>query len=267
MKRAGFDGWTASFVDGAGGKSVLPSMWPLLKTLVAGSIVMPLDEIAAAMRTTADRVHVVAEGAGGCAIAAALSGRAGTGKIVAVVSGGNIDLCPLFRTRSRASIPMSEERFATAAPPPARLHRLHELALDLWWSWDDRARQVFRRLDYSLWRATAHNPVQMLQRITPERLAAAAADDDFLKAYDQAIFGLDNARTMAHPWWRDTASMLGSGSIAYFSAEFALHQSLPIYAGGLGVLAGDHCKEAADLGAAASSASASCIRRAISASA
>jgi glycogen phosphorylase len=143
---------------------------------------------------------------------------------------------------------MSEERFASASPLPARLHRLQELALDLWWSWDDRARQVFRRLDYSLWRATAHNPVQMLQRVTPERLASAAADDDFLKAYDQAIFGLDNARTVAHPWWRDKASMLGSGSIAYFSAEFALHQSLPIYAGGLGVLAGDHCKEAADLG-------------------
>jgi len=87
-----FEGWQASFVDGAGGKSVLPTMWPLLKTLVDGSIVMSLDEIAAAMRKTADRVHVVAEGAGGTAIAAALSGRAGTGKIVAVVSGGNIDL-------------------------------------------------------------------------------------------------------------------------------------------------------------------------------
>ena len=87
-----FDGWTPSFVDGAGGKSVLPTMWPLLKDLVAGSIVMPLDEIAAAMRRTAERVHIVAEGAGGTAIAAALSGRAGTGKIVAVVSGGNIDL-------------------------------------------------------------------------------------------------------------------------------------------------------------------------------
>ena len=87
-----FEGWRPSFVDGAGGKSVLPTMWPLLKDLVDGSIVMPLDEIAAAMRKTADRVHVVAEGAGGTAIAAALSGRAGTGKIVAVVSGGNIDL-------------------------------------------------------------------------------------------------------------------------------------------------------------------------------
>ena len=87
-----FDAWQPSFVDGAGGKSVLPTMWPLLKDLVAGSIVMPLDDIAAAMRRTAERVHIVAEGAGGTAIAAALSGRAGPGKIVAIVSGGNIDL-------------------------------------------------------------------------------------------------------------------------------------------------------------------------------
>jgi threonine dehydratase len=87
-----FDGWTASFVDGAGGKSVLPSMWPLLRDLVDGSLVMPLADIAAAMRHTAERVHVVAEGAAGCAIAAARSGRAGRGKVVAVVSGGNIDL-------------------------------------------------------------------------------------------------------------------------------------------------------------------------------
>ena len=87
-----FDAWQPSFVDGAGGKSVLPTMWPLLKELVDGSIVMSLDDIASAMRKTADRIHVVAEGAGGTAIAAALSGRAGTGKIVAVVSGGNIDL-------------------------------------------------------------------------------------------------------------------------------------------------------------------------------
>jgi threonine dehydratase len=87
-----FKGWTPSFVDGAGGKSVLPTMWPLLKALVADSIVMPLADVQAAMRRVAERVHVIAEGAGGCAVAAALSGRAGRGKIVAVVSGGNIDL-------------------------------------------------------------------------------------------------------------------------------------------------------------------------------
>lgn len=87
-----FTGWTASFVDGAGGRSVLPTMWPLLRALVTESIVVSLEQVASAMRLTADRVHVVAEGAAGCAIAAALSGRAGAGKVVAVVSGGNVDL-------------------------------------------------------------------------------------------------------------------------------------------------------------------------------
>jgi threonine dehydratase len=86
-----FDGWTASFVDGAGGKSVLESMWPLLRS-IDGSIVVTLDEAAAAMKLVAERARVIAEGAAGCAVAAALSGRAGTGKVVAVVSGGNIDL-------------------------------------------------------------------------------------------------------------------------------------------------------------------------------
>ena len=87
-----FDGWTASFVDGAGGKSVLPTMWPLLQRLVDSSIVVSLDEARAAMRRVAERVHVIAEGAASCAVAAALTGRAGRGKVVAIVSGGNIDL-------------------------------------------------------------------------------------------------------------------------------------------------------------------------------
>jgi threonine dehydratase len=86
-----FDRWRASFVDGAGGKSVLDSMWPLLSS-IAGSLVVSLDEVAAAMRLVADRAHIIAEGAAGCAVAAALGGRAGRGKVVAVVSGGNIDL-------------------------------------------------------------------------------------------------------------------------------------------------------------------------------
>jgi threonine dehydratase len=86
-----FEGWQASFVDGAGGKSVLATMWPLLAQL-SGSIVVSLDEVARAMKLAAERARVIAEGAAGCAIAAAVSGRAGTGKIVAVVSGGNIDL-------------------------------------------------------------------------------------------------------------------------------------------------------------------------------
>jgi threonine dehydratase len=86
-----FDAWKPSFVDGAGGKSVLETMWPLLSTL-AGSIVVSLDEAARAMRLVAERARVIAEGAAGCAVAAAISGKAGRGQIVAVVSGGNIDL-------------------------------------------------------------------------------------------------------------------------------------------------------------------------------
>lgn len=94
-KASRFDGWQASFVDGAGGKSVLPTMWPLLQACVDDSLVVTLDEAARAMRTVAERVHVIAEGAAACAVAAGLSeavaGRRHR-KVVAVVSGGNIDL-------------------------------------------------------------------------------------------------------------------------------------------------------------------------------
>jgi starch phosphorylase len=131
---------------------------------------------------------------------------------------------------------------------PDRISRLDELALDLWWSWHPVGRTVFRRLDYLTWRATAHNPVRMLWTIPLARLEAAAVDPVFLEAYDAAVEGLDAAHETQHTWWIQRYPGLAGHSIAYFSAEFALHQSLPIYAGGLGVLAGDHCKEAADLG-------------------
>ena len=132
---------------------------------------------------------------------------------------------------------------------PERLSRLPDLAHDLWWSWNT-GREVFRRLDYALWRQTFHNPVMMLKRIDPARLDMAATDPVFLAAYDAAVAATDSMRAPATPtWWQ---SKLGPsaqpGVVAYFSAEFALHPSLPIYAGGLGVLAGDHCKEASDLG-------------------
>jgi len=87
-----FPEWQASFVDGCGGKSVLPRMWSLAHHLLAGGIVASLDECRQAMRIVAERNRVIAEGAGACAVAAGLSGKAGTGKVVCVVSGGNIDL-------------------------------------------------------------------------------------------------------------------------------------------------------------------------------
>jgi starch phosphorylase len=136
-------------------------------------------------------------------------------------------------------------------PLPPRIGRLRELAYDLWWSWNATAREVFRKLDYALWRETAHNPVMMLRRISPDTLKRASADPAFLGVYDAGIEALDGMRSAAasgRTWWAEHISSDHSQVVAYFSAEFALHQSLPIYAGGLGVLAGDHCKEASDLG-------------------
>ena len=87
-----FPEWQASFVDGCGGKSVFPRMWALAKHLIAGSIVPTLEETRTAMRIVAGRNHIIAEGAAACAVAAGLSGKCGAGRIVCVVSGGNIDL-------------------------------------------------------------------------------------------------------------------------------------------------------------------------------
>ncbi|MGO9010348.1 MAG: alpha-glucan family phosphorylase [Bryobacteraceae bacterium] len=131
---------------------------------------------------------------------------------------------------------------------PERIGRLGDLARDLAWSWNSQARKVFRGLDYPLWRLTAHNPVRMLHIEPPARLQQAADDPSFLALYDAAIDELDRGRHAADTWWQRRFPELADRTIAYFSAEFALHQSLPIYAGGLGVLAGDHCKEASNLG-------------------
>jgi starch phosphorylase len=131
---------------------------------------------------------------------------------------------------------------------PGRINRLGELAADLWWSWTPDARHLFRTLDYQLWRVTAHNPVKMLHGISQEAIDRAVADAAWVERYDRALAGLDAARAARDTWCDREHPEVAGTAVAYFSAEFALHQSLPIYAGGLGVLAGDHCKEASDLG-------------------
>jgi starch phosphorylase len=140
------------------------------------------------------------------------------------------------------------DRYTEHRSLPPQLERIGDLATDLRWSWSPEARQVFRRLDYTLWRATAHNPARMLWLVSNEKLEAAVQNPQFMLLYDRALAALDAARGGHDTWWSRRFRSLGEQSIAYFSAEFALHQSLPIYAGGLGVLAGDHCKEAGDLG-------------------
>lgn len=125
---------------------------------------------------------------------------------------------------------------------------MDELAHNLWWSWNPQARTLFRALDYPLWRLGGHNPVRQLREINAEKLAAAASDPDFLSLYDSVVSAFDARMSDRNSWFATHHPGSLQGPVAYFSMEFAIHNSLPIYAGGLGVLAGDQCKAACDLG-------------------
>ncbi len=131
---------------------------------------------------------------------------------------------------------------------PDKIGRITELAYNLWWSWTPEARGLFRRLDYPLWRKTLHNPVQMLQEISPTKLQEAAQDSTFIRQYNKVMMLFDEMLKNRGTWFHQTYPELSDKTIAYFSFEFGLHSSLPIYSGGLGILSGDHAKEASDLG-------------------
>jgi starch phosphorylase len=131
---------------------------------------------------------------------------------------------------------------------PERIGRLDELANNLWWSWHDEARQLFRSLDYPLWRLSGHNPVKELREVSSDTLEKAAGDPSFLEQYDSVMSAFDNDMTESDTWINHNCPEILSGPAAYFSMEYAIHNSLPIYAGGLGILAGDICKEASQLG-------------------
>jgi starch phosphorylase len=136
----------------------------------------------------------------------------------------------------------------TTPPLPPRISRLTELAYNLWWSWHPEARELFAAIDQTLWQMTAHNPVKLLREVIPGRLLMLAQDPAFLRRYDAVMMAFDAALKAGDTWFAHLAPDLTSTTIAYFSAEFGIHNSLPIYGGGLGILAGDHCKEASDLG-------------------
>src|SRR6058998_1924140 len=137
----------------------------------------------------------------------------------------------------------------TSAPAlPERIAGLAAVASNLSWSWNRNARALFRLLDPALWRRTQHNPIELLRRVAPERLAACAADPEFLRLYDVVAAAAPREASPAGTWFATAHPELVKRPIAYFCAEFGLHASVPIYSGGLGVLAGDQCKAASDLG-------------------
>jgi starch phosphorylase len=131
---------------------------------------------------------------------------------------------------------------------PERINRLEELAYNIWWSWHPQARDLFRALDYPLWKDNGHNPVKLLIDTSPQNLLSASLDPYFLALYDSVVDEFEKNINSKDLWCQRAFPDHFAGPIAYFSMEYALHNSLPIYAGGLGILAGDTCKEASDLG-------------------
>ena len=131
---------------------------------------------------------------------------------------------------------------------PTRIEGLSRLATNLWWSWSPEARTLFGAIDTRLWHHTRHNPLLLLQQIDPARIAVCASDSAFLQRYDEVMAAFQHHLTTADTWLARHWPELADRPIAYFCAEFGLHNSVPIYSGGLGVLAGDHLKSASDLG-------------------
>lgn len=130
---------------------------------------------------------------------------------------------------------------------PENIARLHELAYNLWFSWNPAACTLFKKINENLWQEVGHNPVKFLLYVRQEELDRASRDEQFLALYDQVINDFD--RYLQLPSWFEQNYPAQAGQvIAYFSAEFGVHESHPTYSGGLGLLAGDHFKSASDLG-------------------
>ena len=122
------------------------------------------------------------------------------------------------------------------------------LARNLWWSWHAEVINLFRDLDPIRWRQLDHNPIALLSEFTPERLEMRAAELVLYSRINQAYRRLKEYLAEMPPWGRTHAGVLGSKPVAYFSLEFGVHESVPVYSGGLGVLSGDHIKSASGLG-------------------
>ncbi len=143
---------------------------------------------------------------------------------------------------------MSAQEFNLEVTPilPEALKQLEELANNLWYSWNTPARQLFERLDHELWTRVKHNPKLFLRNVNQRSLHKAAKDSSYLKAYKQVLISYNDYCN--NKCRQDGGTRLAEDDlVAYFCAEYGFHESLPVYSGGLGILAGDHCKTASDI--------------------
>jgi starch phosphorylase len=131
---------------------------------------------------------------------------------------------------------------------PRRIDRLIELAFNLWWSWQPDAQEIYKLIDAQLWQECYHNPVKFLRQVKRKSLNAAIHSKHVLDMYDRVMAAFDAYMKPAGGWYPRQNYARQPRCVAYFSTEFGLHESFPTYAGGLGILSGDHAKEASDLG-------------------
>ena len=131
---------------------------------------------------------------------------------------------------------------------PKNINRLQEISSNLWWSWNTEYLRLIKRIDKDLWESVDKNPVKFLKRVSQERLENVANDEKFVKEYNKIVKNFDDYMKSKDTWFNKEYPENKNDSIAYFSAEYGLDQTIPIYSGGLGILSGDHLKSASDLG-------------------
>ena len=131
---------------------------------------------------------------------------------------------------------------------PKRISKLATVANNLWWSWNTEFLRLFQRIDMDLWEQSNKNPVKFLKHVSQEKLEDAAKDVTFLKEYDKIVEEFEDYMNSKNTWFSKNYPEEKGDLIAYFSSEYGLDQTIPIYSGGLGILSGDHLKSASDLG-------------------
>lgn len=139
-------------------------------------------------------------------------------------------------------------KVTAVAKLPERISGLKEISKNLWWTWNYDCQTLFEDIDKVLWEKTNHNPVIFLKQVNQKSLDKVVSNDSFLERYDNVFSSFKSYLQEKNTWFNSTHKNYNDGEIAYFCAEYGLHESFPIYSGGLGVLAGDHVKTASDLG-------------------
>jgi glycogen phosphorylase len=140
-------------------------------------------------------------------------------------------------------------KITVTAVIPEELKRLKDIANNLWWSWHSEAIDLYREIDLALWEKLGKNPVRFLQEVSQQKIDQKLHDKDYMSRYHEIVKDFDNYMSnRGNTWFAKNYPNKSNHMIAYFSAEYGLNEVLPIYSGGLGVLSGDHCKSASDLG-------------------